>query len=258
MAQAVNSHPLVLSLERHGGKPSLSLQGRLDYSNVSEATAAVEKLACEEQTCVSLDLGGVESIDTAVIEGLAESANLLKNRQRRLHLRSASPAVQRVLENLLLLDLFCLKAECDRNCPISTSGASPAWAIDVFTLPCEVSRCAEARDRVDGITCEVGFGECARHDIRLAVGEAIANAVSHGRSGHGNDTFTVSCMATGDKICISVSDKGPGFSPENNPTLEEALLLEHGRGLHCIRAVMSELSFNFDNGTTVRMIKNVL
>jgi len=56
-------------------------------------------------------------------------------------------------------------------------------------------------------------------------------------------------------VFISISDEGPGFCPDDIPSIEEAMMLERGRGIHCMNAVMDEVRFEFWRGTTVRMAK---
>ena len=47
----------------------------------------------------------------------------------------------------------------------------------------------------------------------------------------------------------------PGFRLEDVPRFEDALFKEHGRGIHCMTALMDEVSFSFEGGTSVRLVK---
>jgi serine/threonine-protein kinase RsbW len=57
---------------------------------------------------------------------------------------------------------------------------------------------------------------------------------------------------------ITVRDEGQGFDSRAvpDPTEAQRLLLPHGRGLHLMRALMDEVSFE-ENGTVVRMRKQM-
>jgi serine/threonine-protein kinase RsbW len=61
------------------------------------------------------------------------------------------------------------------------------------------------------------------------------------------------------EVLISVRDEGEGFDSRAvpDPTEDHRLLLTHGRGLHLIRALMDEVSFE-ENGTVVRMRKRMI
>lgn len=249
-----NTAPMSLSLQSDGDQPSLAVSGHVDETNVYRLVTVLDHLVDEHERCVSLDLGEVESIDVAALGYLAESAGALSERQRRLHLREASGAVRRCLNRHPLGDLFCLEEQClGRRCEI----ASKICRIEVFDLPSDPVCCREARSRVMRVAREAGLEGQWLGDVMLAVGEAVTNAIRHGHSGLEDSSFTVSCLASSDRISVSVSDSGPGFCTADVPSYEEAMLAEHGRGIHCMNSLVDDVSFAFDGGTTVRLVKRV-
>ncbi|MGQ9454801.1 MAG: ATP-binding protein [Armatimonadota bacterium] len=127
--------------------------------------------------------------------------------------------------------------------------------IDVFTLPAATEYCRQARSRVEQLACSAGVSDKVKSDLVLAVGEAVTNAIEHGSKNTPNSFFTVRCLATPKRVCVSVSDNGPGFNPDELPSLVDAQLRERGRGIHCILALMDEVRFEFASGTSVRMVK---
>ena len=256
MALVLNAAPLSILVELDGIQPSLALNGIANSSTISSVVDVLGKLADEKQSCVSLDMGGVESIDAAALEGLAGSAGTYRDRQMRLHLSNASSPVRDLLDKHLMSDIFCMEAKCQHCCTPNSCGiASQAWAVDVFSLACSMDFAHEARERVDKVAETVGFSRCIRADIALAVGEAVANAIEHGGGCDSKGSFTVSCIATPQKLNVTISDHGRGFHLEDVPDPSEALFSERGRGIFCMRAVMDEVSYQFDSGTTVRMVK---
>jgi len=253
MAQAVNAAPISIRIERDGHRPSIRVRGVADGSNISRIVSLLERLADKDERCVSLDLLEVESIDHAALQGLVDSVGSFKSRKRRMHLHQASDAVWDMLNRLGLTEIFCNHSECRK--PSNPDGCGHAWEMDVFSFSSLLVRIREARERVDRVAQAVGFRECDRSDVVLAVGEAVTNAIKYGANDD-DSVFTVSCIATAERLCVSVSDSGPGFDPRNLPSFEEALFMEHGRGIHCMKSVMDEVSFDFNSGTTVRMVKH--
>ncbi len=256
MTQLLRSASISVCEVRDGNQPSVVVKGRADYSNIHRVIEALERVAQGSEQCVCIDLSGVEGMDTAAIESLAGAAGACRARRRRLRLVDASPAVRRLLDRLMLTDLFCTEPDCTADfVPESCGIAAKDWDLDVFSLPCELTSCREARKRVDKVAETVGFDDSARGDIMLAVGEAVANAVKHGAKRGAKSQFTVSCIGTPEKLTVSVSDRGPGFDAEQVDSSPQPFL-EGGRGLMCITAVMDEVSFDMERGTTVRMVKH--
>jgi serine/threonine-protein kinase RsbW len=214
----------------------------------------LDHLLDQHEQCVSLNLADVESIDSAALGCLTESASQLSERQRRLHVSEASCEVQKSLNCHLLGDLICSEENCTGQC---CELAAQACEIDLFTLPSDTACCREARHRVKKVAESVGLGGNWLRDVLMAVGEAVTNAVRHGHSGSDDSSFTVGCFASPERISISVTDSGPGFTPGNLPTFEDALFAEHGRGIHCMNSLMDEVTFSFDGGTTIHLVKAV-
>ncbi|OFX15243.1 MAG: hypothetical protein A2Z18_04755 [Armatimonadetes bacterium RBG_16_58_9] len=246
-----------MSIRFDGKQPSLAVSGQVHDGNFVELGSALDKLAEEIAGCVSLDLAGVESIEPTALRHFVESANVYRARKKRLRLASASGPAMAVLDKLPLSELFCVEQECrNGSCRRKLSTMDDSFELDTFILPCQAEHCREARVRVDRVAEAVGFCERGREDVRLAVGEAAANAIKHGGSGSGDGCFSVVCVGTPEKLSVWVSDNGSGFSPDELAGIDETELCEFGRGVHCIKAVMDEVDYVFDSGTTVRMVKH--
>jgi len=96
----------------------------------------------------------------------------------------------------------------------------------------------------------------AEEDIETAVREALANAIIHGNRQDPHKSVYVNIICKDGEISITVRDEGQGFdaSAVADPTAQEKLKLNHGRGIYLMRALMDEVSFD-RNGTVVRMRK---
>ncbi|MEM6749225.1 MAG: ATP-binding protein [Planctomycetota bacterium] len=103
---------------------------------------------------------------------------------------------------------------------------------------------------------DAGFPPDDRFAVRLALDEAITNAVKHGNGQDPGKTVTVEWSVAGGTLDISVEDQGPGFDPADvpDPTLDENLSRPSGRGVMLIQAYMDKVEFN-DRGNRVRMTR---
>ena len=108
-------------------------------------------------------------------------------------------------------------------------------------------------------TLKLGMAKETEDEIEIAVLEALANAVIHGNGENPEKQVHLSCRCSMDgEVSIVVRDEGEGFdsSAVPDPTEPQGLLLTHGRGLHLMRTLMDEVSFE-ENGTVVRMRKRI-
>ena len=92
--------------------------------------------------------------------------------------------------------------------------------------------------------------------IKLAMEEALINAVKHG---NGNDPARSVCVEFDVDPCrteIRITDEGDGFRPTAlpDPTAEENIRKPNGRGVMLIRAYMDSIKFN-DKGNSIYMVK---
>lgn len=102
----------------------------------------------------------------------------------------------------------------------------------------------------------LGYNEHAIFAIRLALDEALSNAIRHGNQNDPSKQVTVDFVVDEEHVRVRVTDDGPGFDPDTlpDPTLDENLERPHGRGVMLIRAYMTEVSFN-ERGNSITMIK---
>lgn len=110
-------------------------------------------------------------------------------------------------------------------------------------------------ERVINAAERAGYSEASRFAVRLALEEAVVNAFKHGHKGLArHETIRVEYDVTPRQISLVVTDKGPGFEPEDvpDPTCDENLTKTSGRGLLLVRAYMTEVSHN-DAGNQIRM-----
>ncbi len=126
-----------------------------------------------------------------------------------------------------------------------------------LSVPADAEAIASVVDAISETLEHLEVPEQKRFEIALAVQEALANAVVHGC---GNDSSKqVRCRLQSNpegRILISVTDPGPGFSPERlrDPKQEENVYADHGRGVYLIRQLMDEVQIERP-GNEIRMWK---
>lgn len=105
---------------------------------------------------------------------------------------------------------------------------------------------------------DVPMPALARFELETAVHEALTNAAEHGNGGDPAKTVKVACCAGPGRITVAVEDEGSGFDPDAlpDPTAEENLLNESGRGILLIRALVDECQFE-QSGRRVVLVKHI-
>jgi serine/threonine-protein kinase RsbW len=104
------------------------------------------------------------------------------------------------------------------------------------------------------------FPDARVSDLRLAVSEACTNAIEAHRRLKRSDAVRIHCELTEDRIEVTVTDRGGGFSPDEryelpDPGDPERLDHERGLGVDLIRAVADTVEFHrVDGGTVVRLV----
>jgi serine/threonine-protein kinase RsbW len=90
-----------------------------------------------------------------------------------------------------------------------------------------------------------------RDELLLALGELVANALRHTRSGQGG-TFTVDVFRVGKRTCVSVTDDG---GPTDPVVAEAGEWDESGRGLRTVALLADSWGWHGDDtGRTVTAV----
>jgi serine/threonine-protein kinase RsbW len=110
----------------------------------------------------------------------------------------------------------------------------------------------EARDFAERAAAEFGLDGAACYDVKLAMSEAVTNAIQHGSSSP-SDPIKIGIAAEGGALVFEVRDTGR-FRPRVRRRGGE--LSESGRGLEFMRVLMDEVDLRpGDGGTLMRFAK---
>lgn len=111
------------------------------------------------------------------------------------------------------------------------------------------------RSQVRRFLRATGFSAEEVNDIETAVGEACTNALKHGSPRGSLDSIRIKCMASERMLITEISDNGYGFDVETTPLPTPSIMTEGGMGILLMRALMDDVEFEFDQGTTVKLAK---
>ena len=95
-------------------------------------------------------------------------------------------------------------------------------------------------------------------DIKLCVEEAIRNAMVHGNKRNESLPVSITYQVDSDRITLIVEDKGEGFNFAElpDPTEDQNLYKESGRGVFIIRKLMDKVIYN-EKGNRIKMEKRL-
>ncbi|MDT8342403.1 MAG: ATP-binding protein [Longimicrobiales bacterium] len=103
-------------------------------------------------------------------------------------------------------------------------------------------------------SCE-GHARRFRLNFRVALAEALANAVLYGNGSDPGKRVRVDVTLDATRVSARVTDQGAGFDPSTvgDPTAPENLMKPCGRGLFLMRQLLDEVRFN-ERGNAVTLV----
>lgn len=125
-----------------------------------------------------------------------------------------------------------------------------------WTIPSTNAAAAQVQQEIVEAIERQGYKREAVFAVRLALDEALVNAVKHGNQNDPDKTVHIDFAIDDDRMVIQIEDEGPGFAPEAlpDPTAEENLSRPNGRGVMLMRAYMTDVDFN-ERGNRVILTK---
>lgn len=136
---------------------------------------------------------------------------------------------------------------------IATSRDQAPNIYRVLEIESQGNKLGQVRSFIEKLAVDCGFNEADVFDLKVAVGEACANAIEHGSPGGKKDCVQIVCAFKNNCLDIEVRDEGV-FKPRF-PAFDSQLNYR-GRGIPFMLALMDEVEIKeSEEGTTVRLVK---
>jgi anti-sigma regulatory factor (Ser/Thr protein kinase) len=121
------------------------------------------------------------------------------------------------------------------------------------SIRADLNRLKEARDFAERAAEDCGLGDEARYQVKLALSEAVTNAIQHG-SNSSDAPIRICASQEAGALVIEVVDTGR-FVPR---VTRHGDMPESGRGLEFMRLMMDEVDLQpGTDGTRLRLIKRL-
>jgi anti-sigma regulatory factor (Ser/Thr protein kinase) len=218
---------------RDGGEILMVFSGRADPGNSADIARAFDPAVCPPGARVILDLEALQIAEGA--DPLFEDITTRKHEGGAIFVVSAGDMA--AAEQWRAPELH------------------PWWQMHSYDLPAASWICNFARARAG----EVAIGaRLSHHDvdsIKMAVGEAMCNAIKHGCAAQPDSRIRLRCIAGTDIVEVIVSDTGAGFDLDSILRSPAQAPGRGGHGLGIMYRTVDKVEFSFDGGTSVRLIK---
>lgn len=124
------------------------------------------------------------------------------------------------------------------------------------TIPSDTAKGREVQEQIVQSLEAHGFSPRDVFGVRLALEEAIVNAIKHGNQMDPEKTVQIQWEVNSTFVRVTIKDEGSGFTPEDvpDPTDEENLDKPGGRGIMLMRSFMTNISYN-EHGNILIMEK---
>ncbi len=235
------------------------IQGDMDLSLVPEIRRGLDDAVASGRTFVVLDLADVTYADSSALGLLVWLDHRLRPLGGRMVLAGADANVSRVLELSGLVGIApTVTMAPDAEHALEGLDLPPVTSeptsVTEMSFPARVEELSRARTAVCESVAAAGMSEMAQFDLKVAVGEALANAVRHGSPGE-DDGIEVEVAVYGDRIVVSVTDHGEGF--DGIAISDDDVFASGGRGVMFMRALTDGVEFlrSSQGGTTVCLTK---
>jgi len=125
-----------------------------------------------------------------------------------------------------------------------------------ITIPSEFTAGRDVQKRIVDRVTRLGFTSQSQFGIKVALEEALINAIKHGNAQHPRKKVHIAVKVTPRQLEVVIDDEGPGFNRKSVPDPRKKENLEKctGRGILLIEAYMTSAKWS-RGGRRLTMIK---
>jgi serine/threonine-protein kinase RsbW len=125
-----------------------------------------------------------------------------------------------------------------------------------LTIPSDLAEARRVQELIEEALQASAYTEHDIFSIKLALEEALVNAIKHGNQMDPDKRVFVVYHVTAERFDVRITDEGEGFNPEDvpDPTDERFIDRPCGRGLLLMRGFMTEVEYH-GRGNVVTMAK---
>jgi serine/threonine-protein kinase RsbW len=125
-----------------------------------------------------------------------------------------------------------------------------------LTISSDLAEARRVQERIAEVLTASAYSEHDIFAIKLALEEALVNAIKHGNQMDPDKRVFIVYHITTERFDIRITDEGEGFNPEDVPDPTEEPFVDRpcGRGLLLMRGFMTEVQYH-GKGNIVSMSK---
>lgn len=113
-----------------------------------------------------------------------------------------------------------------------------------YVIPSDLNEARTVQEMIENQLRQCDYEDKEIFGIRLALEEAIVNAIKHGNQMDGAKKVYVRFRVLPDRFDVGITDEGPGYDPGDvpDPLADENLERPSGRGLFLMKHYMTEVT----------------
>lgn len=117
---------------------------------------------------------------------------------------------------------------------------------EILVIKSDTSELKKVEYFLDDIFTRYNLSKKHFNKLYLCVSEAVINSIKHGNKNDLSKAVTLKINCLTNELSVCIEDEGEGFDRSElyNPTVEENIRKESGRGIFIIKTITESIEFN--------------